>query len=328
MKERILRELETEYQAQRVANQAEEARRLDRASAADPQIRALVDRRQALFRERMAAAFAAPGQAMRISEGLTRSLEVLAAELRKRLKAAGFPEDYLQPVYRCPKCRDYGYVGEPLREMCDCLRGRVAALILQNEAMGIQAGECFECWDATIFDPDPLPDLPQGQRRYMLRVRELCEAYADAFPQTAQRDLLFSGSSGLGKTYLLNCIAQRVLSRGYSVWKLTAHRLMALLRDEAFGRGDPEQQRLLWEVPLLLVDDLGTEPMLENVTIPQLFRLLNERACAGRHTIVSTNLTLHQLLERYTERIGSRLMDARTTGSIRFLGKDVRRAGK
>lgn len=328
MKERILRELETEYQAQRVANQAEEARRLVEASAADPEIRALADRRQALFQERMRAAFAAPEQAQRISEGLTRSLEIIAAQLRKRLKAAGFPEDYLQPVYRCEKCRDYGYVGEPLREMCECLRGRVVALQLQNDNMGIQAEECFERWDAMIFDPAPLPELPQGQRGYMLRVRDLCETYANAFPNAPQRDLLFSGTSGLGKTFLLNCIAQRVLSRGYSAWKLTAHRLMSLLRDEAFGRGDPEQQTLLWEVPLLLVDDLGTEPMLENVTIPQLFRLLDERASARRHTIVSTNLTPHQLLERYTERIGSRLMDARTTGSIRFLGKDVRRAGK
>lgn len=328
MKERILRELETEYQTQRVANQAEEERRLVETAAVDPEIRALVNRRKALFQDRMRAAFAAPEHARRISEDLTRSLETLAAQLRQRLKAAGFPEDYLQPVYRCATCRDYGYVGEPLREMCECMRLRVVTLQLQNDNTGIQAEECFECWDASIFDSSPLPELPQGQRGYMRRVRDLCEAYADAFPNAPQRDLLFSGTSGLGKTYLLNCIAQRVLARGYSAWKLTAHRLMSLLRDEAFGRGDPEQQRLLWEVPLLLVDDLGTEPMLENVTIPQLFRLLDERASARRHTIVSTNLTPHQLLERYTERIGSRLMDARTTGTIRFLGKDVRRAGK
>lgn len=328
MKERILRELETEYQAQRVANQEEETRRLAEAAAVDPEIRRLAARRQSLFQERMRAAFAAPERAQHISEDLTRSLEALAAQLRKRLKASGFPEDYLQPVYRCAKCRDYGYVGEPIREMCECLRSRVVAMQLQNDNMGIQAEECFECWDASIFDPSPLSELPQGQRAYMLRIRDLCETYANAFPNPPQRDLLFSGTSGLGKTYLLNCIAQRVLSRGHSAWKLTAHRLMGLLRDEAFGRGDPEQQHLLWEVPLLLIDDLGTEPMLENVTIPQLFRLLDERAGARRHTIVSTNLTPHQLLERYTERIGSRLMDARTTGSIRFLGKDVRRAGK
>lgn len=328
MNERILREVESEYQAQRAANRLEEQRRLEEAGEKDPQIKALVAYRQELFQQRMRTAFAAPEQAQEISRELTEQMRSIGERLRVRLRQTGLPEDYLQPVYACALCEDTGYVGAPVARMCTCMRSRVYALRTQTEDLGIQLEECFENWDDSIFDPSPTPETNQGQRAHMQRVKTICEAYADVFPETPQRNLFFSGTSGLGKTYALNCIAQRVLSRGYTVWKLTAHRLMVLLRDEAFGRGDVDQQRLLFQVPLLLIDDLGIEPMLENVTIPQLFRLLDERGTAQKHVIISTNLTPNELNKRYSERVSSRLMDARNTQAIHFVGKDVRRAGR
>jgi DNA replication protein DnaC len=324
MKENILRELRAEYETQRAANRAEEARRMEEAVAADPQIGALDGERRRLFQTHVAAAFADPARAQATGAELTESVRRINQSVRARLVQAGFPADHLQPVYRCPVCRDQGYVGEPVREMCTCLRDRLYGRLCAAGGLGIQPEERFETWDDAVFDDAPTPEVPQGQRAYMARVRALCEAYADDFPKNEKRNLLFTGSSGLGKTFLLHCIGERLMARGYTPWKLTAYQLMALLRDAYFERGDPERTQLLMESPLLMIDDLGTEPMQENLTIPQLFHLLNERQVGKRHTIISSNLTPSEIKARYTERLASRLLDTRTTQFLRFLGRDVR----
>ena len=76
--------------------------------------------------------------------------------------------------------------------------------------------------------------------------------------------------------------------------------------------------------PLLLIDDLGTEPLMENITVTQLFNLLNERQNAKRHTVISTNLSVLELKARYTERITSRLLDETSCKLVKFIGEDIR----
>ena len=88
---------------------------------------------------------------------------------------------------------------------------------------------------------------------------------------------------------------------------------------------DGARLRPLMEAELLLIDDLGTEPLMNNVTVTQLFNLLNERQMSGRHTVLSTNLSMNELQERYTERVTSRLLDKGACLRVGFVGGDVRR---
>jgi DNA replication protein DnaC len=324
VKDRALSELRTEYESQRALNRDEERRRLEQASALDPEIGRLTESRRRLFQDNAREAFANPTKARDISGSLADELQSIARNIRGRLIAAGLPEDYLQPVYRCPICRDFGYVGEPIHEMCDCMKRRVYAKLCHDPGLGIAAEENFGAWDAGVFDPAPLPEEPRGQRAYMIRARALCERFANSFPNNEKHNLLFTGASGLGKTYLLNCIAQRVLERGYTPWKLTAYELMGILRDSYFERGDPQRAQLVLDTQLLIIDDLGTEPIQENLTIPQLFHVFNERRNRRLSTIVSTNLAPTEIQARYTERLASRLLDQRTTIFLKFIGKDVR----
>ena len=76
--------------------------------------------------------------------------------------------------------------------------------------------------------------------------------------------------------------------------------------------------------PLLLIDDLGTEPMMRNITVEYLFTLLNERIAAKRHTVIATNLSPVQLQERYGERVMSRILDRSRGVALKFVGRDVR----
>ena len=150
----------------------------------------------------------------------------------------------------------------------------------------------------------------------------MCEEYADGFPQTRFRNLLLTGAGGLGKTFLLNCIYARVMDRGLSAVRITAFRMFETMRQQHMGAGEADGFDSLISAPLLLIDDLGTEPMMRNITVEYLFMLLNERIIAKRHTVIATNLSMEQLKERYGERVYSRLMDH--SAVIQLTGKDLR----
>ena len=59
---------------------------------------------------------------------------------------------------------------------------------------------------------------------------------------------------------------------------------------------------------LLIIDDLGTEA-INSHTISYLFQIINERGINRRNTIISTNYSLEEISEMYSERISSRLFE-------------------
>ena len=113
------------------------------------------------------------------------------------------------------------------------------------------------------------------------------------------------------------------MDRGLSAVRITAFRLFEAMRQQHVGNDERyDGFTSLIEAPLLLIDDLGTEPMMRNITVEYLFTLLNERIAARRSTVIATNLTLDQLKDRYGERVSSRLLDH--CGVLQLKGKDLR----
>lgn len=153
--------------------------------------------------------------------------------------------------------------------------------------------------------------------------RDKCERFAGEYPRGDVKNALLYGASGLGKTYLLHCIANRVRERGIDAVTVTAYQLLAALRQAYFSH-DESAARPYFDAQLLLIDDLGMEPLVEGVTVEQFYNLLNTRMARGRGTVISTNLALDKMKERYTERVTSRLRDARSCLTVPFLGKDIR----
>lgn len=121
-------------------------------------------------------------------------------------------------------------------------------------------------------------------------LREAAEAYANTFPNNERRDLLYQGETGVGKTYLLNCIGGRVLERGYSVLKISAYKLIQLTLDNL--RNEPSERPDYILPDLLIIDDLGTEPMIRNITIETLLSIVCERQDLDKATIIATNLAV------------------------------------
>ena len=99
--------------------------------------------------------------------------------------------------------------------------------------------------------------------------------------------------------------------------------MLEILRKSYFDN-EPEGTAELLDAEVLMIDDLGSEPLLQNITVEQLFNLLNERQNRNLSTVISTNLDMAKFRERYTERIASRLRDGRWCKVLNLLGKDIR----
>ena len=324
-REQVTREALSALEAQRAANLAEEKRRRAEAEEKSPRAAELLARRQRLFFSGMRGAFAAPAKAQAVADHMRAEMETINAALRDALEACGLPRDYLQPVYRCAQCRDTGYVGEPVHEQCACLKREVMNRLYRAEGLQGLERENFAAFDERIFPDTPIEGRKNSQRAFIRRCRDFCEAYADAFAPGEGRGLLLCGKSGLGKTFLMNCVAQRVLERGHSVVVISAYRLIETMRRYQFGEDGGQQVEDLLACDLLCIDDLGSEPMLRGVTVSALYHSVNERRNANRAVVITTNLDSDQLYEKYDDRIGARLSDPSRMKVIPFVGVDVRR---
>lgn len=324
-RENVMREVLSNLETQRAQNlQIEKARR-EEACAKSGVIASLLDRRQQLFFSGMRNAFASPEKAQTISNAMEGEIRQINADLRRALKAIGLSENYLQPVYRCPICRDTGYVGEPVHEQCACLKRMVMNRLYQNEGMQILERENFGSFDENIFPDELIPGRKNTQRGYIRRIRERCEQYADNFTPGEGKGLLLCGKSGLGKTFLMNCVAQRVLERGFSVVLISAYKLLDAMRQYQFHDDRLAQVEDILNCDLLAIDDLGSEPALRGVTISALYHVINERRNEGRAIIVTTNLDSEGIYQQYDDRIGARLTDPSRMSIFQFVGIDVRR---
>ncbi|MBR1820345.1 MAG: ATP-binding protein [Clostridia bacterium] len=316
-----VRALLEEYARQRAADEADLEARVAEACAREPRIAQLRSESAELALSAMRSILTQQSLEQRtaLASNMKRQGQGINAKIRELLHGAGLPEDQLEPRYRCDKCRDTGYVGDAPARFCDCFEARLKLRQYEDGSMAGTDEQNFE-----RFDADRIPE-ENGQREQMILTRKMCEEYADRFPQTDYRNLLLTGAGGLGKTFLLNSIFERVISRGGAAVRITAFRMFEAMRQRHMGSDEKlDGFSALIEAPLLLIDDLGTEPMMRNITVEYLFTLLNERIAAKRHTVIATNLTPVQIKERYGERVASRLLDRSACRAVQLKGKDLR----
>lgn len=254
-----------------------------------------------------------------------RNLE-LQAQRAELLHTLGYEPDALDPTPACTQCGDSGWAGA---EMCTCLK----ELCAQEQMKALTA--LLNLTDEQNFDRlrlDVYSDQPwegkRSPRENMKRVVTVCEGFARRFPDYPLHNLLLSGGTGLGKTFLSGCIAREVSGHGYSVVYDTAISLFSTFEAKKFSRdlGQERQARddtrRYLNCDLLILDDLGSElttPLAQST----LYEVVNSRLQGGKHTIISTNLSMEQIGARYTPQVVSRLAGAYQ--ELTFYGDDIRR---
>ncbi|MDO5022617.1 MAG: ATP-binding protein [Eubacteriales bacterium] len=318
MDREVLKQALNECKAEQLKNRQLEIQKQQEAFDKIPEIIELVEKRHSLIFDSLKTAFATTP-----AENIHEQMQEINKLIKDALNKAGLPENQFEAVYTCAMCRDTGFVGEHKKEFCSCVYERYR-LITASRFKDLNSAETFESYDESVFSDKNLPNSRVSQRAYMQLIKEICENYANSLPTPSPLNMLFYGKSGLGKTYLLNSIAMRAKQNNIACISLTANSLLNEIRSAYFGRDD-SPLKSLYDVQLLLIDDLGTEPLWENITVEQLFALINHRFSNGKNTVISTNLSLTELQQRYTERITSRLLDPRVCKTIQFLGDDIRK---
>lgn len=243
---------------------------------------------------------------------MRKKVEAATARRKTLLKEHGLPEDYLEPVYECPDCHDKGYIEGPNgREKCHCYREmEMQFLYRQSGVSTIVRAENFDTFDLSVYDDGTMVGPNTSNLQYMRNVRDHLIDWCRRFPDNPEkeRNLLFRGDPGTGKTFLLNCIAKAVMDRYHSVIYLTSIDLFESLSYKKNKEEDETDEMLeaILDCELLIIDDLGTE-MNNTFTSSKLFYILNQRIVYQRSTIISTNLKHDQLRDSYGERTASRL---------------------
>ena len=267
--------------------------------------------------------------ARRVLGGDTRAREHLKEELADLkeqkltlLKSAGFPADYMEPRYDCPDCQDTGYVNG---KRCHCFeRQRLNILYAQSNIEAVLKEENFDHLRFDFYDDtEKVPQLGMTERAYMDVVVRQCREFAQQYPAIGN-SILFTGGTGVGKTFLTNCIARKLMDTYHSVIYFSASDLFEVFSRNKFDYDQAEEMkdtyRYILDCDLLIIDDLGTE-LNNSFTSSQLFYCINERMNMNRSTIISTNLSLTQLRDSYTDRVTSRIMRYRI---IPLYGRDIR----
>ncbi len=254
---------------------------------------------------------------------LSRTNALLIKQKQELLRRAGYPDDYLDMTYRCKDCKDTGYVDH---QACHCFQQAVIdKFYLDPGRRELLATENFSTFNFEYYSKESI-DQSSGLSYYEIarRAFERAITFVNTFG-SHPTNLRIQGNTGVGKTFLTNCIAKALLDSGYTVMYLSAFRLFELFEKYRFGdKADSKDAAkdfgMVLDCDLLIIDDLGTE-MNNSYTNSQLFICLEERALRKASTIISTNLSIDEIRRRYSERIASRMMNFE---GIPLRGTDIR----
>lgn len=248
-------------------------------------------------------------------------LQIERAEL---LADFGYPIDYNDEIYSCKICKDTGMIGA---KTCFCLE-KLYKQEVNRELSGLlrYGNERFSDFNLNLYSDRPEPATGKVPREHMKIIYNICYEYAQTFSDNSP-NLMFSGSPGLGKTFLSACIARALSDKGFSIAYESAATAFECFELVKFGRDLAQSDaanskiRHYLDCDLLILDDLGTE-LITPMSQSSLYTIVNTRLLANKKTIISTNFTKERLRKEYTAQICSRLEGEYI--SLDFVGSDIR----
>ena len=255
----------------------------------------------------------------------------LIKEKNAFLKDLSKDSNYLKPQFECKHCKDTGYIEKDgTSKMCNCLKQKIFNIYYNKSNIGNLQKENFSKFNLNVFSNEKNQEAYKSKispRENMEIIKEKAMNFIENFDDPEEKNLLFTGNTGLGKTFLTNCIANEILSQEKTVLYQTAPVMFEEIINAKFGKENSnfDLMKNILTCDLLIIDDLGTEHTSE-LYITELFTIINTRLLNQNNkitkTIISTNLRPDEIEKIYTTRISSRL--AGYYRILRFFGDDLR----
>ncbi len=264
-------------------------------------------------------------------ENLQNQINDLKKQKETLLKKLKIDENYLSPLYECTVCKDTGYVtnNDYTSSMCSCLKQKIFDIEYNKSNISNLKSQNFDTFTDLLYSDEINEEKFHAKispRENIKKIKDLCVKFIENFDDPNEKNLLFTGNTGLGKTFLSSCIANELLKKQKNVLYQTAPVMLDTIIDYRFGKSNVDKNMYdnLLNVDLLIIDDLGTECM-NQMKFTELFNVINTRLLNGNHvmkTIISTNLSLRNLYDNYDERIVSRIVG--NYNICYFFGDDIR----
>lgn len=309
-----------EYSAKQTLSRRKLEERTAQIYSIVPKYKELLDTISTLSTEAVKLSLSGDNRAL---TDLKSDISKLENELENLLISHGYPKDYLTPQFVCSFCGDTGYIGNV---KCRCFNQATINLLYKQSNLDlILTTENFNTFSLDYYANDRIDSVtgltPLDNARKALSI---CKDYVRDFP--SGENILFYGDTGVGKTFLSNCIAKALLDKANSVLYMSAVDLFECMSsgresDNHTGIEAPSAESQIFTCDLLIIDDLGTE-LINTFTNSRLFYCLNYRLQNKLSTVISTNFTLQELMAMYSERIFSRISSSFKL--IKLYGDDIR----
>ncbi|MCF0135304.1 MAG: ATP-binding protein [Lachnospiraceae bacterium] len=258
----------------------------------------------------------------KLKEHLRAENLALREERSRLLRQHGLSEEDLAVHYQCPACKDTGFL-DGVR--CRCLDQRLIRMSYHSSNLGeALKNQHFGVFDFSGFSDLPFKGYEKTPRENIALIMDSMCRFCEDFPNNTPANILFFGAAGTGKTFLCSCIAKALMDRGFSVLYLTADGLCSALERSRWARTEEEgrsETRMIENADLLIIDDLGTE-FSTSLSSNLLINCINQRLLSQRSTLISTNLVLSGIADKYSERMISRIMG--NYQLIELYGPDLR----
>ena len=261
---------------------------------------------------------------------LNENINHLKEEKNRILKSLNIESDYFEPRYECKLCKDTGYITNKdyTTTMCSCLKQKLYDEQYNKANISNLDTQNFNNFSDLLYS-DKVDENKYrtniSPRENINLIKDICQRFIDNFDDKNQKNLLFTGNTGLGKTFLSSCIANEIIKKGKNVLYQTAPVMLDSIIDYRFGKSNSTNiLDSILNVDLLIIDDLGTECM-NNMKFTEMFNIINTRLLNQNKitkTIISTNLSLKELYANYDERIVSRIVG--NYDICYFFGDDIR----
>ena len=324
MKESKIREILISYQKKRDKAESDLELRKNDVYSQIPEFKKLDDEISKVVLQLAKLVLQNPSNRENIILESKKKMDELKSQKKELLTKYKVPNGYLEIQHDCNICKDKGFLDNGHK--CNCLKQEIIneAYKMSNISRMLEK-ENFTTLDTSIFSSEKDPESNISPQQNMLQIVSICESFILDFDKDNGENLLFYGDTGLGKTFMCNCIAKSLLDKGHLVIYQTAFKMFEIIEDYKFKNADShiskENYENLFDCDLLIIDDLGTE-LTNSFTNSELFNILNTRLLSGKKTIISTNLSPMQLGSNYAQRIFSRIFDR--FKMVKFIGKDLR----
>lgn len=323
----VYKEVQRQYDLKRERAIRQCERKKEELLNKEPKYKELIDKKNKLALELTKTVVRTKGIERQVAEeNLEIKLKEVEKEMQNLFRTLNLGDNYLTPKFECARCEDTGYINSTIR--CSCFTQRIVNITYKQNNMLKLKDENFNTFDIAYFSNKVDKEKYQSDRSPLENIEEIKKlsiAFCENILDPKQKNLLFVGKAGTGKTFMSSCIANEIVNKGHTVLYQTAPLLMDMLLEAKFAslRDEikKEQYSNVFDVDLLIIDDLGTEN-LNNMKFTELFNIINTRLLKDKKTIISTNLSLAELASEYDDRVMSRLIGNYTI--CRFFGEDIR----